>query len=591
MARRQSNGGRWICAGLIGGLAAAAGCASPLDRTSEQALRDQLLTAHRRQLEAVAGAPVVEVERTPSDVERQLEEEGRIEELDAMSGPSAYTDPLLDIGEDLLGQDEPEVARITLQRAIELAVKNNLNLDIARLRPAIAEARLVQAEAAFDAVFFTDVDWAKLDTPQPQGAIPGISGDTQSETLTINSGLRKRLYSGGQLSVETAISREETQPSVFGVPSFYDADALVSLQQPILRGFGADVTRAEILLLENARLREIEQLKETLLDLALSTEQAYWNLVFARARLAIQLRLLERTIEDRNTLIERRGFDVSPVRITEANSFVELRRAEVIRARALLRQQSDLLKRLINDPGLPVADETLLLPADDPIEAPITFSLLDAVTTAVRYRPELERALLEIRDASIRQRVADNARLPILTLAATVGLNGVDVDSAGDAYESLADGDYIDYLISGQFEYPLGNRAAEALHTQRRLERRASVLAYRELVQQRVLEVKNTLRDVLTAYKLIAATRAARRAAADSLRAIDEQERIGVAGLTPEFLLDLKLQTQQRVAEAEIQEIDALTNYNIAIAAFYEAVGTLLQRNGIEFEPAEAAAE
>ena len=43
---------------------------------------------------------------------------------------------------------------------------------------------------------------------------------------------------------------------------------------------------------------------------------------------------------------------------------------------------------------------------------------------------------------------------------------------------------------------------------------------------------------------------------------------------------------QQRLADAEVQEAEALANYNIAIASFYQAVGTLLKRNGIVFETA-----
>ena len=75
----------------------------------------------------------------------------------------------------------------------------------------------------------------------------------------------------------------------------------------------------------------------------------------------------------------------------------------------------------------------------------------------------------------------------------------------------------------------------------------------------------------------------ARRAASDNLRAIEEQERAG-AGLTPEFLLDLKLSSQSRVADAETQEIKALTDYNTAVANFLHAQGTLLKQNGITFE-------
>jgi outer membrane protein TolC len=46
----------------------------------------------------------------------------------------------------------------------------------------------------------------------------------------------------------------------------------------------------------------------------------------------------------------------------------------------------------------------------------------------------------------------------------------------------------------------------------------------------------------------------------------------------------LKLDTQRRLAEAQIAEVEAQVNYNIAIAEFYRAMGTLLDRNGIDFQ-------
>jgi outer membrane protein TolC len=203
------------------------------------------------------------------------------------------------------------------------------------------------------------------------------------------------------------------------------------------------------------------------------------------------------------------------------------------------------------------------------------------VTTALRHRPELRQALLEIDDASIRQRVADNQRLPDLTLNAQMQYRGLD-GKLDEAYDELSEADFIDYLVGAQFEQPIGNRAAEAQFRQARLARQQAVLGYKRAVQEVVLEVKTALRDVETSFELIAVTRAARRAAAENLRALLEREEKGEA-LTPEFLLDLKLNTQQRLADAEIRELQAIVDYNISISRLYQATGTLLERNQIEF--------
>jgi outer membrane protein len=557
------------------------GCQGPMQRSEEQALRESMIAAHQAHLSAVAEARAVELSREPSDVESELSDERRAE-LDEMSGLSAYKDIQLSPGTDLLGKDSVQVVRLSLQEAVALAVRNNLDLKVARMTPAISEARIVQAQAVFDATFFTNLNYSKLDTPQPGGFVPGLSGNTKREDVQLSTGIRKPLISGGQITVQTDLNRNEAVPSIFGVAKFYDADVLVSIEQPLLRNFGSDINRSNIVLAQNDRMAEAEQLRSELLEITSRVEQGYWDLAFTHQQLRVRVRLLERSTQDRDRLIERRGYDASPVEITEANSFVESHRADVIRARADVRDTSDQLKRLINAPNLPLADETLVVPIDQPTDKPIQFSLLDLVTTALRHRPEMKIALLDIKDSSVRQRVADNARLPLLNIAASVGVNGVAVANGQSAYNNLGDGDFIDYILGAQFEMPIGNRSAEGLYRQRQLERRATALVYQRQAQDVVLEVKITLRAVQTSYELIGATRASRRAAADNLRALEVQEASGVA-LTPQFLINQKLSAQERLAGAEVQEARAMSDYHNAIADLYQSVGTLLERNGIEF--------
>jgi outer membrane protein TolC len=279
--------------------------------------------------------------------------------------------------------------------------------------------------------------------------------------------------------------------------------------------------------------------------------------------------------------VEKRiDFDAEPASVTQASSQVEQRRAEVIKARQEVRRRSDELKRLINSPDLPVAGETLVVPLDKPVDEPMVFSLVDAISTALRQRPELHRLLFQIDDASIRQRVADNLRLPLLNLNAQARINGIG-NNVGDAYSDVSDDDFIDYLIGLNFELPIGNREREALYRQRQLERRQSVVAYQDQAQQVVLEVKTAMREMIAGYELISAERSSRRAAAENVRNLQAKEDAGAA-LTPDFI-DLKLRRQEALAEAEFREASAMAGYNVAIANFYAAMGTLLERNGVQF--------
>ena len=562
-------------------LASAAGCLNPLDRQMEDVLHEQVRSSQRSFREAVSESPVVDVLRERSDVELKLTKERR-QELDKIGGPRAYEGVALDLGSDLMGSSEANTVRISLRQAVQMAARNNLDVKVAQVQPAIRQAQITQAEAAFDAVFFTDFNFQKTDTPFPptNAFVSSAFGTVQEDTRTLVTGIRKPLSSGGQLTVSNQMGRNRRLPSFFSTNQHYDSNILLSLAQPLLRNFGEDVSRAQIMLTRNARGSDLQQLRRQLLDVVDDTETEFWNLVLARYTVLFRQRLLKRTQVERDKIEARLGHDATPVEFTQANSVVESTRADLIRAVNQTRSSSDRLKRLMNSPDMTVADELLLVPIDLPTDLPVKFNLLDAVMTAMKHRPEIQQALLQIRDASIRQRVADNARLPQLDLTATIRYNGIGAN-VGEAQEIVTDAKFIDYLVGMQFEAPFGNRRAESAWRESQLNKRGAVTFYQREMQRVVLEVKLAMRAVIDAFRLIDAERGSRLAAADNVRALDEREKAGEAQ-TPDFI-DRRLRSLQALSGAEAREIQGLTTYQIAISRLYQAMGTLLERNGIEF--------
>lgn len=557
-------------------------CISPFTRTEEKAMREQLIASQQKYLSSVTDAQRVIIDRAEPEIEKKLAEAGFLEELEEKSGPSSYEEEPLEPGQDLLvgeADDKTDIVTISLQEALHKAARNNLDIALARLQPAISEAQLAQAEAVFDAVYFADWNLSKLDTPSPGSALAGF-GSTQSRDYTFRTGVRKSLSTGGSVEVATEAVRQTQSPTFRAVETFDSANLAVSLNQPLLRNFGSDVANAEIYLNRNARDSDIQRLRQTIIDVVTTTEQAYWELEFARYQLLARQRLLRRALSDRSIIIDRAGFDGAGEPQADANAFVAQRRADIVNARNALRQASDRLKALINDPDLPLSGETLILPANQPADAPVAYSLLDAVTTALRNRPEMQVRLLDINDATIRQRVADNQRLPELNLSATIRYNGVG-ETHGDAYDQITDGQFIDYLVGFQFEQSIGNRGPEAQFRRFQLERQAAVVAYQREARDVVEEVKNSLRDMVVSYEQIGLLKEVRLAAAENARIV--QTRLLEDRLTPEFV-DRKLRRDESLTIAEINEYQALTSYNASVARFYRAVGTLLERNGIDFE-------
>lgn len=508
-------------------------------------------------------------------------------ELEAMSGVESYAGKELPLGQNLFGKQQ-KVVRVTLERVISSTVKNNLNVEFARLGPAISQQQLIAAEAAFDWVLFANPQVSLTNQPRSASAFGSApnpattSTEDKRDVYEVTAGVRKPLIAGGQLSLQTELQYADSRTrNLFVSPDpTKETNFVIQLDQPLLRGFGSDTALAQVRLSRNAELDQIQQLKATLLSNVNDAEAAYWALVRARIDLLILQRLLERGEEIVQVMRDRQVFDTKPALFSNASSAVEQRRTDVIRAQRVLREASDRLKKQMNDPDLPVGSETLVLPADAPADQSLEFSLVDAVNSALSNRPEVQRAVLSIDNTSIRQGVADNARLPRLDLRALTRFSGLGA-SYPEAYEEIQDADFVDYQIGLTFEQPLGNRAAEATFKQRRIERMQAVVAYRNTVQGVVAEVKSALRDIQTNYVLIAQTRAQRIAAAEDVRTILVEEQ-NLQGLTPEFL-NLKLQRQQALAAAEQSEIQALVEFNTSVARLYAATGTALERNRILF--------
>ena len=573
--------GSLTCAAATAAILLAGGCVHPLSRDLEQTLRETLVRNNQAYLEAVRDAQPVEVHRPPSEVEKDLE--NRMDEINRISGTGANAQESMELGKTLTGSEQVNLVPMTLEQAIKLAVANNLNVRLARLAPAIRDSQITQQEAVFDAIYFAQFDFSKLDTPQPP-TVGGLDafGSVRQDTRTFETGIRKTLFTGGRITASTRTTRSSRDPSFFTDKRFYDADVLVTLEQPLLRNFGRDVTRSQIMLAENARDQSIADLLQSLLTTVGDTEQIYWDLVASRHALLIEQRLYREAQAALKKMIARRIYDASSVQISDQQAFVAEARFRLLQARQAVFESSDRLKAFVYTPDLSLAGEDVIVPVDKLVDEPIQFNVHEAYRIALQNRPDMQRALSQINDATILQRVADNQRLPVLDLTTSITFSGLSTSNESDSYDSLDDGDFIDYMLSLLFEMPIGNRRAEAGYQQRIVERLGAVINYQRTAQSAVFEVKQALRELDTQYESIGAAREARIAQANLVRARRAQVEFGEE-LTPTFI-DLKIRGERDLSIAEIAEVNAIRSYNVAIARFYQALGTLLKRNGIDYD-------
>jgi outer membrane protein TolC len=594
-------GARAGVAGLIAAAALGTGCSSgPLHDSPTRELRRAVRESVDRELTDARAHPDTRVtaradsapdlglsDRVLDQLNRDYNPEHYLDELTAPDGGAGSIADLL--SDDLYG-NRATVVGVELERAVRAGVRHNLDVEVARFGPALRESDVVAAQAAFDWAFVSRLQWEDTDQPSGSTAIPGFGGGgvvvRSGQRVIGSAGLERTFITGGTFSARQQYTYSDTRPTFFGseaTPNPSTAAALVlDLNQPLLQGFGAEVGRAEIRIRENAERRSIAELETTLMGTVTEIENAYWDLVGAHRDLVILTKLLERGQTVRDDIRVRQRLDADPAQAADAVANVERRRADVLRAQRAVRAASDRLKVLMNDPRLPVGSEVVLAPTDVALDAPIEFSLIDAMTTAIERRPEIRQAVLGIDDASIREMVSRNARLPQLDLQAQLTMLGLD-DRIDDATGEEFRGEFFDnFLLGLLLRQPIGNRADEAVFRRSRLERMQSVVAYRRSVQQAIVDVRAALDDVITNYRLIDQARTSRLAAAEALRTLLVKKELGQGGYTVERL-NLELGQQAQLAAAERAEVLALLDYNRSIARLHRAMGTTLDRNRINF--------
>ncbi|MCC7388746.1 MAG: TolC family protein [Phycisphaerales bacterium] len=581
-APRRAPGTRSVLAlaGLAAGVAGVlTGCSSsPLADHRERDLRRTVVESIRTELDDAQLRPGSrEISRQPEALPIDPK---FYPELEAMAGPSSRDFGAVDYGPDLMGVEARPVG-ISLERAIRSAVANNLEVQFARLAPAISEADVVAAEAAFDWTLFSNLNWNNLDQVSPSSSFGSNAGLNQRQSVQGQTGVRRQLESGGQFAVQQELiyTDFETRGQTFTPDPATQATLSFQFDQPLLRGFGSDVALAQVRVNRNVERDAVARLRVQLLQTVNQTEATYWELVRAQHDLAILQKLLERGLKTRDQLQTRldAGLDVPPSQLADAVARVERRKSDVRQARDAVRDAGDRIKVLMNDPDFPVGSEVMLLPLDQGVDEPMAFSLVDALTTAVTRRPEVDQAIVSMDNTSIRETVAANQRLPQLNLQVQTRFQGMD-DALG-AVSSEFDGNFVDYVVGLAFEQAIGNRGPEAEYTRRRLEREQAVISYRNTVQQIVRDVKASLRAVTSNYEIVAQRRQARIAAAESLRTLEvENEKIRDRSSER---LELEFNRQEALANAERTEMQAISEFNSSVAQLYAAMGTALERNNI----------
>jgi outer membrane protein TolC len=464
----------------------------------------------------------------------------------------------------------PQQVKLSLSECIRRALANSYRVRIESYTPAIAQAQLVQAEARFDAEVFLDYSFDNIDRAVASDIAVGTS-----DTRTIQGGVRQLLPTGAQVSLTARHVRQETDFQFQTINPSYQTTMVAEIRQPLLRGFGLDVNRAQINIANVQRSISMEQFAQNVRDTLLEVEVAYWDLVRARRNAAILAETVAQNRATYESVYNRRDHDATEVEIQNSKSRWDQRVVEYTETIRLVRDAEDRLKNLINDPELLLSSTMEIIPDDTPLVAPLQVDLFADVRTAIEKRHEILQSRGAIEIARINTNVAKNNELPQFDFTFAYTIDGVE-GSADNSFDRLGSGRFMSYNFGVNIVWPVGNRLAKAATRQRRLEESQSVVRLQQVIDSVVEEVNRAVRLLVVRWVQVPTQVDAVRAAERNLRALQARTQ----RIDPPYL-ETELGAVEQLANTRTRLLQIVIEYTSAVAQLEKAKGTLLEYNKV----------
>jgi len=466
--------------------------------------------------------------------------------------------------------------KIGVQEAILLAMEHNQSLIVERMNPQIQQTFEQEGLAVFDPLLSGEISPRRSISSRLSRA--GSSTENSIvDTITGSVSLAKLFPSGTALDLEATTSY--TDSSLYS--DTFTANRLgLTVTQALLQGFDVQANMARV---NQARLDtlisqyELRGFTEILLE---QVESKFWDYALAQRQIEIytnSLTLAEKQMTEAEERI--RIGDLAETELAAAQAEMALQRENLINARSTVAKERLNLLRLLNPSGNIDWNRDILLEYDMSSPDVRLDDVEQRVAVAMKMRPDLNQARLQIQRGDLEVVRTKNGLLPRLDTFISFGKTGY-ADTFNRAIDNI-DEDRYDATWGLVFEGAPINRSARAQYTRALAGRQQLREALSNLSQLVQVDVRSAYIEVTRTQEQISATTATRNFQEEKLRAETEKFRVGKSTSL------LVGQAQRDFVASQIAEIQAVANYLKALVALYRLEGSLLQRRGLAAPGAE----
>jgi outer membrane protein TolC len=488
------------------------------------------------------------------------------------------------------GQTKPQA--LTLEECVIQAVKRNLGIAVQVLTYRQSGAAADQAAEKFIPSLSFDY------TGQNQNSA-SFSWIQSADVLTTKSmvysaSLSQAVPFGGQFSIGLDADKYDSNTRFQTINPRYDGQLSFSFTQPLLKGFGWETSRKEILVARNSRDIAENDLKSTLLQTIYAVESAYWEYVYRIETLKVQRQSLALA----EALLDKSRKEIAigtlaPKEILSSQAEVASIKADILQGEMMVKDSADSLRGLINAPF--DKDTAEIVPADTPGFVKREVALDEALAAALKNRPDLQSSALGIKSRELDYAYAKNQLLPQLDLRAQYWSPGLSGDRIlflednpltgivlgkvpGGASQALKDAlgfKYNNWSVKLSLTIPLSSVFSRAAQAAAKAGLDQQIVLLKKAQQTAFLEIRAAVRAVQTNFERVGARQAARQLAEQKLEAEEAKLKVG---LSNNFFV---LNYQRDLALAKTAELRAMIDYTLSLGQLDKAMGISLDKRNI----------
>ncbi len=481
--------------------------------------------------------------------------------------------------------------------AIEMALKNNLGVNLRRLDRVFSTWEAEKLRSEYDPITSFGFNWDRTNAPT-DSILAG--GDTITDIFTNYDFSFRKPFSKGS-SIEAAFSGARNRSTNFFaslVPAI-DTDLKIEFRQNLLRGLGKIDTEY---LLEVARNKiDISEMEFTqqVLDTVTEVQTAYWDLLFSLRDIDVKeksLQLAQEILSQNQARFEVGS--AARLEVVEAEAEVASRTEQLVRSEFRSRQIQDRLVILITSFEDPRELNAAILPTQRPfVPDPVSDSFGLLMSRARERRPELLQADAEIVNSRVELDRTRNQLKPELDMVLAfrlIGLGGNRVirdfsggfenppivgfepGGVGNSFEQLFSGDFYGYTVGLDLRLPFGNVDARADNAKAQINLQRAELQRQDAAQRVAQEIREALTEIEMNRASLEAASATVRLGRERLEG--EQARFEVGQSTTRTVIE----TQRDLLLATVTELRAQVNLIKSHVQLDRATGTTLEKHQIQ---------